>query len=57
LNRRGAKKRDQIELAAPYEIPKGWTWTFLSELASFENGDRGKNYPSRDKFVKMAWHL
>ncbi len=35
----------------PFELPVGWEWRRLSELATFENGDRGSNYPSRDKFV------
>ena len=35
----------------PFELPQGWAWRRLSELATFENGDRGSNYPSRDKFV------
>ncbi len=35
----------------PFELPVGWEWRRLSELATFENGDRGINYPSRDKFV------
>ncbi|ABP34348.1 restriction modification system DNA specificity domain protein [Polynucleobacter asymbioticus QLW-P1DMWA-1] len=34
-----------------HQIPESWSWIRLSELASFENGDRSKNYPSRDQFV------
>lgn len=35
----------------PFDLPQGWEWVRLSMLATFENGDRGSNYPSRDKFV------
>ena len=35
----------------PFGLPVGWEWRRLSELATFENGDRGSNYPSREKFV------
>lgn len=34
-----------------YELPEGWEWKPLAELCKFENGDRGKNYPSRALFV------
>ncbi|MDM8560967.1 restriction endonuclease subunit S [Candidatus Parabeggiatoa sp. HSG14] len=33
----------------PYEVPEGWVWTRLGEILQFINGDRGKNYPSKDK--------
>lgn len=29
----------------PYELPKGWEWVRLGEIAVFENGDRSNNYP------------
>lgn len=49
------KKDKQLAAIAeeekPFELPVGWEWRRLSELATFENGDRGINYPSRDKFV------
>lgn len=50
--RKEVKIKNQSQLTDIYEIPKGWTWTKLSELATFENGDRSKNYPSKEKFVK-----
>ena len=28
------------------ELPEGWRWAKLGQLARFINGDRGKNYPS-----------
>lgn len=35
----------------PFAIPCRWSWIRLADIAKFENGDRSKNYPSRDKFV------
>ena len=29
----------------PYELPEGWEWVRLGEIAVFENGDRSNNYP------------
>lgn len=37
-----------------YQLPDGWNYTELAALCTFENGDRGKNYPSRDAFVKTG---
>ena len=34
-----------------YELPNGWEWKPLKEISKFENGDRGKNYPSKSAFV------
>ena len=33
----------------PFSIPENWKWVRLSELFQFINGDRGKNYPSKNK--------
>lgn len=33
------------------EIPEGWEVEALSHYCSFENGDRGSNYPSGDDFI------
>lgn len=30
-------------------LPDGWKWVRLGDVCSFENGDRGINYPSRSK--------
>ncbi|NLK98137.1 MAG: hypothetical protein GX272_08685 [Epulopiscium sp.] len=38
----------------PYELPDGWEWKSLKDICDFENGDRGKNYPSRDAFVEKG---
>lgn len=37
-----------------YELPEGWEWKSLKDICDFENGDRGKNYPSRDAFVEKG---
>lgn len=37
-----------------YRLPEGWSYTELASLCKFENGDRGKNYPSRDAFVESG---
>ncbi len=37
-----------------YPIPEGWVWTTLGEVCSFENGDRGKNYPSKGTLVDVG---
>lgn len=33
----------------PFEIPESWEWVRLKDIAELINGDRGKNYPSKDK--------
>lgn len=35
----------------PCELPPRWEWVRLGELCKLENGDRSKNYPSRDELV------
>ena len=35
-----------------YDIPRSWSWVQANDLWDFENGDRGKNYPSRDQLVE-----
>ena len=39
---------------ALYSLPDEWRYTELGTLCKFENGDRGKNYPSRDAFVEAG---
>ena len=34
-----------------FEAPHGWAWTNANQLWDFENGDRSKNYPSKDQLV------
>ncbi len=36
----------------PFALPEKWKWIQVGELVSFINGDRGKNYPSKDKLTK-----
>ena len=38
-----------IEGEIPFEIPNSWTWCHLSDVVAILNGDRGQNYPSKDK--------
>jgi len=38
-------------LSELYELPDGWEWKELKDVCKFENGDRGKNYPSKSAFV------
>lgn len=35
----------------PYALPSSWVWVRLGDCAHLINGDRGSNYPSRDKLV------
>lgn len=37
------------QIDVPYEIPESWEWGRLSSVVTLINGDRGKNYPSKDK--------
>lgn len=41
-----------IEDEIPFELPQGWEWCRLSVYTAIMNGDRGKNYPSKDKLSK-----
>lgn len=44
---------NHLRVASPLgEIPKGWDAASFEEAAVFENGDRGKNYPSVSEFVE-----
>ena len=38
-----------IEDEIQFEVPEGWIWTFLSNIVSVFNGDRGPNYPAKSK--------
>lgn len=35
----------------PFSIPNNWSWTRLKNIFKFINGDRGKNYPSKEKLL------
>lgn len=43
------KPSDQL-----FSAPPGWLWTVADQVWDFENGDRGKNYPSRDQLVESG---
>lgn len=34
-----------------FDLPVRWAWTNANHLWDFENGDRSKNYPSKDQLV------
>lgn len=36
----------------PFEIPEKWKWLTFNEVLSFENGDRGTNYPAKSTLTK-----
>ena len=38
-----------IEDEIPFELPQWWEWTFLSNIVCVLNGDRGQNYPAKNK--------
>ncbi|TPQ24964.1 restriction endonuclease subunit S [Methylomonas koyamae] len=38
----------------PFDIPKGWEWIRLGQIAELINGDRGKNYPNKDEYVSVG---
>ena len=42
-------KVENINDEIPFELPDGWTWAYLSDIALILNGDRGQNYPAKSK--------
>ena len=42
-------KVENISDEIPSELPDGWTWAYLSDIALILNGDRGQNYPAKSK--------
>ena len=40
---------DIAEDEIPFDIPEAWRWVRVASVVSILNGDRGKNYPSKDK--------
>ena len=46
-----------IDNEIPFEIPESWEWVRFYNIASFQNGDRSKNYPNRNEYVSngVAW--
>nr|WP_106780843.1 restriction endonuclease subunit S [Lysinibacillus timonensis] len=35
----------------PFDIPDSWIWVRLGEISQLINGDRGKNYPSKQYWI------
>jgi type I restriction enzyme S subunit len=57
LIKTGTIKKDKLlpeitEDEKPYDIPESWTWVRIANICSVLNGDRGKNYPSKDTLSK-----
>lgn len=38
----------------PFDIPENWVWIRLASAFQLINGDRGKNYPSKDKLSEKG---
>lgn len=38
----------------PFEIPESWEWVRLGDALQMINGDRGKNYPSKDSLSEKG---
>lgn len=38
----------------PFDIPESWKWVRIANLCSVINGDRGKNYPSKETLSKQG---
>lgn len=53
-----SKKKDNEDIdEVPFEVPQGWVWCRLGDIACFFNGDRSKNYPNKEEYVSngIAW--
>ncbi|MFD2671788.1 restriction endonuclease subunit S [Marinicrinis sediminis] len=49
------KKLPEIsEDEIPFDIPESWEWDRLGNVLQIINGDRGKNYPSKDKLINKG---
>ncbi|HBJ66933.1 restriction endonuclease subunit S [Alcaligenes phenolicus] len=38
----------------PFNVPSGWAWIRLGQIAELINGDRGKNYPKKDEYISVG---
>ena len=45
------KEPEPVDDSELSELPKGWCWASLGDVANFINGDRGKNYPNKSEYV------
>jgi type I restriction enzyme, S subunit len=48
----GGRQAANTEL--PFAVPFSWRWCEFAQVAKFENGDRGKNYPNRWEYVEKG---
>ena len=56
------KKSDLVEKPIsedeiPFEVPEGWEWCRIGNVAYLLNGDRSSNYPNKNEYVPqgIAW--
>ena len=42
-------KKECVDDDIPFEIPDNWEWARLSSIVQVLNGDRGQNYPAKNK--------
>ncbi|HMQ80698.1 MAG TPA: restriction endonuclease subunit S [Ignavibacteria bacterium] len=38
----------------PFSIPTSWSWCRIADISILINGDRGKNYPSKEHYVESG---
>ena len=50
--KKGKTLAEVFEDEIPFDIPEAWMWCRFGDLIQIINGDRGKNYPSKDKLLK-----
>lgn len=52
---KAAKKLEPSKASGlAFDAPTGWIWAQANDLWDFENGDRSKNYPSKDQLVESG---
>ncbi len=54
LKKKDLESKPIEEDEIPFEIPESWEWVRLKDFIQFINGDRGKNYPSKDKLSESG---
>jgi type I restriction enzyme S subunit len=45
---------EPVDASGLPELPEGWCWVRLQDVARFLNGDRGKNYPNQSEYVETG---
>lgn len=53
-NEKKSKIKDTKINEVPFEVPQGWVWCRLGDIATLINGDRGKNYPNKNEYVSQG---